>query len=89
MTGLEFYPPLSLLILSDKNPEVRGAAFPYPFYVTLLSSVTSSSGRSCCYVLKKQDLFGLADSFLADASFMVGGDGLEYPREYDDRAAGQ
>ena len=38
---------------------------------------------------KKQNLFSLADSFLADSSFMVGGDGLEYPREYDDRAAGQ
>ena len=40
-------------------------------------------------MFKKQELFGLADSFLAGPSFMVGGDGLEYPREYDDRAAGQ
>ena len=56
VTGLEFYPPLSLVMLSDKNPEVRGAAFPYPFDVTLLSSVTSSSGRSFCYVLKNKTL---------------------------------
>ena len=91
MTGLEFYPLLSLVILSDKNSEVRGqgGCIPLPLRCDTAPAYYSEFGMVLLQCSKKQDFFSLTDSFLAYAWFMVGGNGLEYPREHDDRAAGQ